>query len=213
MDATAWTNETSAWVSNSVGENRNPNLDLLQHYTPNWVARSSTRCLDTRRARFRVASLTKCRHNHSRLTLSHPRTGRPYSRRTRAHRCAEVRKFPRWQASLLEGSTTLVAQEIEGRLDGVEVNRKDGPVQIDEEGSGAAAASSKKRFIAPAITMVLAMNGAEGPERERIHDGDLGALRTSWMPITSICFRKSHRIFDRGLARDISVRCRKERRR
>ena len=48
------------------------------------------------------------------------------------------------------------AQELEGRLDGVEVNAKEGAVQIDEEG-GAAADSSKKRFIMPAITTVLAM--------------------------------------------------------
>ena len=48
-------------------------------------------------------------------------------------------------ASSLDDSRTAIAQEIEGRLDGVEVNGKDGAVQIDEEG-GAAAASSKKRF-------------------------------------------------------------------
>ena len=64
-------------------------------------------------------------------------------------------------ASSLDDSGTPIAQEIEGRLDGVEVNGKDGAVQIDEEG-GAAAASSKKRFIAPAITMVLAMNVSSG---------------------------------------------------
>ncbi len=82
-------------------------------------------------------------------------------------------------ASSLYDSRTPVAQEIEGRLDGVEINGKDGAVQIDEEG-GAAAASSKKRFLAPAITMVLAMNGAEGPEPARVHHIPTGAYRNRY---------------------------------
>jgi hypothetical protein len=71
------------------------------------------------------------------------------------------------------------AQEVEGRLDGVEVNAKDGAIQIDEEG-GAAASSSKKRFLAPAITMVLAMNGAEGREPVRVHHIPTGAYRNNY---------------------------------
>jgi hypothetical protein len=81
--------------------------------------------------------------------------------------------------SSLQDSGPFVAREIEGRLDGVEVNGKDGAVQIDEEG-GAAAASSKKRFIAPAITMVLAMNGAEGPEPARVHHIPTGAYHNRY---------------------------------
>src|SRR5207244_2563072 len=72
-----------------------------------------------------------------------------------------------------------IMKEIEGRLEGVEVNRKEGPVQIDEEG-GAAAASSKKRFLAPAIMMVLAINGGEGPEPVRVHHVPTGAYRNSY---------------------------------
>jgi hypothetical protein len=82
-------------------------------------------------------------------------------------------------ASSLDDSHTPVVQEIEGRLDGVEVNGKDGAVQIDEEG-GVAAASSKKRFIAPAVTMVLAMSGAEGPEPARIHHIPTGGYRNRY---------------------------------
>ena len=70
-------------------------------------------------------------------------------------------------------------QELEGRLDGVEVDAKDGAVQIDEEG-GAAADSSKKRFIMPAITTVLAMNGAEGREPVRVHHIPTGAYRNNY---------------------------------
>jgi hypothetical protein len=70
-------------------------------------------------------------------------------------------------------------QEIEGRLEGVEVNGQNGAVQIDEEG-GAAAASSKKRFIAPAISMVLAMNGAEGREPVRVHHIPTGAYHNNY---------------------------------
>jgi hypothetical protein len=88
--------------------------------------------------------------------------------------------FTRMQPpSSLDDSRAPVVQEIEGRLDGVEVNGKDGAVQIDEEG-GAAAASSKKRFLAPAIMMVLAMNGAEGPEPARIHHIPTGAYRNRY---------------------------------
>jgi hypothetical protein len=73
------------------------------------------------------------------------------------------------------------AQELEGRLDGVEVNTKEGAVQLDEEG-GAAGDSSKKRFIMPAITMVLAMNGSEGPEPVRVHHIPTGAYRNNYGP-------------------------------
>jgi hypothetical protein len=38
-------------------------------------------------------------------------------------------------------------QEVEGRLDGVEVNGQSGGIQLDEEGGAAAATSSKKRFF------------------------------------------------------------------
>lgn len=73
------------------------------------------------------------------------------------------------------------AQELEGRLDGVEVNTNDGAVQLDEEG-GTAGASSKKRFIMPAITMVLAMNGSEGPEPVRVHHVPTGAYNNNYGP-------------------------------
>jgi hypothetical protein len=71
------------------------------------------------------------------------------------------------------------AQELEGRLDGVEVNAKEGAVQIDEEG-GAAADNSKKRFIMPAITTMLAMNGAEGREPVRVHHIPTGAYHNNY---------------------------------
>jgi hypothetical protein len=70
-------------------------------------------------------------------------------------------------------------QEIEGRLDGVEVNGQSGAVQIDEEG-GTAAANSKKRFIAPAISMMLAMNGAEGREPVRVNHVPTGAYHNNY---------------------------------
>jgi hypothetical protein len=70
-------------------------------------------------------------------------------------------------------------QEIEGRLEGVEVNGNDGKVQIDEEG-GAAGASSKKRLITPAISMMLAMNGAEGREPVRVHHIPTGAYHNNY---------------------------------
>lgn len=73
------------------------------------------------------------------------------------------------------------AQDLEGRLDGVEVNTKDGAVQLDEEG-GAAGAPSKKRFIMPAITTVLAMNGSEGPEPVRVHHIPTGATNNNFGP-------------------------------
>ena len=81
--------------------------------------------------------------------------------------------------SLPEGFDTPVTQNVEGRLDGVEVNGKDGAVQIDEEG-GASAASSKKRFLMPAITTLLAMNGAEGREPVRVHHVPTGAYRNNY---------------------------------
>jgi hypothetical protein len=71
------------------------------------------------------------------------------------------------------------AQELEGRLDGVEVNAKEGAVQLDEEG-GAAVDSSKKRFIMPAITTLLAMNGSEGREPVRVHHVPTGAYRNNY---------------------------------
>jgi hypothetical protein len=73
------------------------------------------------------------------------------------------------------------AQELEGRLDGVEVSTKEGEVQLDEEG-GAAGAPSKKRFIMPAITTLLAMNGSEGPEPVRVHHIPTGATRNNFGP-------------------------------
>jgi hypothetical protein len=73
------------------------------------------------------------------------------------------------------------AQELEGRLDGVEVNTKEGAVQLDEEG-GAAGTDSKKRFIMPAITTLLAMNGSEGPEPVRVHHIPTGATRNNFGP-------------------------------
>jgi hypothetical protein len=82
-------------------------------------------------------------------------------------------------SSVSEISNTPIAQDIEGRLDGVEVNGKDGAVQIDEEG-GAAAASSKKRFLARVISMVLAMNGAEGREPVRVHHIPTGAYHNNY---------------------------------
>jgi hypothetical protein len=82
-------------------------------------------------------------------------------------------------ASLAHQVGAPAKQELEGRLDGVEVNAKDGAVQIDEEG-GAAADSSKKRFIMPAITTLLAMNGAEGREPVRVHHIPTGAYRNNY---------------------------------
>jgi hypothetical protein len=81
--------------------------------------------------------------------------------------------------SLSVDSNTTVVHEIEGRLEGVEINGKEGAVQIDEEG-GAAAASSKKRFLAPAIAMMLAMSGAEGREAVRVHHVPTGAFRNNY---------------------------------
>lgn len=80
--------------------------------------------------------------------------------------------FTRMQlpASLPNPSDAPVTQAVEGRLDGVEVNAKEGPVQIDEEG-GAAVPSSKKRFLMPAITTMLAMHGAGGHEHHHIATG------------------------------------------
>jgi hypothetical protein len=82
-------------------------------------------------------------------------------------------------SSLSGVSNQETSQEIEGRLDGVEVDSKEGAVQIDEEG-GTAGASSKKRFIAPAIKMVLAMNGAEGREPVRVHHVPTGAYKNNY---------------------------------
>jgi hypothetical protein len=82
-------------------------------------------------------------------------------------------------ASLARRVDAPAAQELEGRLDGVEVNARDGAVQIDEEG-GAAADNSKKRFIMPAITTMLAMNGAEGREPVRVHHIPTGAYRNNY---------------------------------
>jgi len=84
-------------------------------------------------------------------------------------------ELPKSVAGQLEAPA---AQEIEGRLDGVEVNAKDGAVQIDEEG-GAAATSSKKRFIMPAIAAMLAMNGAEGREPVRVNHIKTGAFHNN----------------------------------
>jgi hypothetical protein len=83
--------------------------------------------------------------------------------------------------SLARAVDAPAAQELEGRLDGVEVNTKDGAVQLDEEG-GAAGAPSKKRFIMPAITTILAMNGSEGPEPVRVHHIPTGATRNNFGP-------------------------------
>lgn len=82
-------------------------------------------------------------------------------------------------ASLAARVDAPAGQELEGRLDGVEVNGKDGAVQLDEEG-GAAAASSKKRLIMPAITTVLAMNGSEGREPVRVRRVPTGAYRNNY---------------------------------
>jgi hypothetical protein len=84
-------------------------------------------------------------------------------------------------ASLARRVDAPAAQELEGRLDGVEVNAKEEGVQIDEEG-GAAADNSKKRFIMPAITTMLAMNGSEGPEPVRTHHIPTGAYHNNYGP-------------------------------
>jgi hypothetical protein len=81
-------------------------------------------------------------------------------------------------AGLIAGVAPPAKQEVEGRLDGVEVNGKDGTVQLDEEG-GAAATSSKKRFIAPAISMVLAMHGADN-DPVRVHGVKTGAYQHNY---------------------------------
>ncbi len=89
--------------------------------------------------------------------------------------------FTRMQlpASLAGSSDVPAAREVEGRLNGVEVNAKEGAIEIDEEG-GAAAASSKKRFIMPAITTLLAMNGADDHEAVRVHHVKTGAYRNNY---------------------------------
>jgi len=81
--------------------------------------------------------------------------------------------------SLTDGSASASVQDVEGRLDGVEVNGHDGKVQLDEEG-GAAGAPSKKRFIMPAIATMLAMNGAEGREAVRVHHVKTGAYHNNY---------------------------------
>jgi hypothetical protein len=82
-------------------------------------------------------------------------------------------------ASLARRVDAPSAQELEGRLDGVEVNTKEGAVQIDEEG-GAAADNSKKRFIMPAIATLLAMNGTEGREAVRVNHVKTGAYHNNY---------------------------------
>jgi hypothetical protein len=52
-------------------------------------------------------------------------------------------------------------QEIEGRLESVESNSSQGKIQMDEEG-GTSGASSNKRFIMPAISLMMAMQSADG---------------------------------------------------
>jgi hypothetical protein len=79
----------------------------------------------------------------------------------------------------LAGSDVPATREVEGRLNGVEVNAREAPIEIDEEG-GAAAASSKKRFIMPAITTLLAMNGADDHEAVRVHHIKTGAYRNNY---------------------------------
>ncbi|HYM12637.1 MAG TPA: hypothetical protein VEU62_18005 [Bryobacterales bacterium] len=74
------------------------------------------------------------------------------------------------------GLNTRIEQRVEGRLESVEVNRKQN-VKMDEEG-GTQAASSRKRFLIPAVTMVLASTGMDS-ERVRVHGVPTGARQAN----------------------------------
>ena len=62
-------------------------------------------------------------------------------------------------------------QQIEGRLESVEVDSNTGNVRLDEEG-GATVENSKTRFIAPAVAALLAMRTTEGRDHEPDNDPD-----------------------------------------
>jgi hypothetical protein len=74
------------------------------------------------------------------------------------------------------GLNAQIEQRVEGRLESVEVNRKQN-VKMDEEG-GTQVASSKKRFLIPAVTMVLARTGMDN-DRVRVHGVPTGARQAN----------------------------------
>jgi len=70
-------------------------------------------------------------------------------------------------------------RRIEGRLESVEVESKgNDTVKVDEEG-GTKVAASKKRFLAPAITLVLASRGMDD-DPVRIHGVPTGARQANY---------------------------------
>jgi hypothetical protein len=62
-------------------------------------------------------------------------------------------------------------QQVEGRLESVGVDGQNGNVRMDEEG-GVTVADSKKRFIAPAVAVLLAARSTEGKDVEPDNDAD-----------------------------------------
>jgi len=64
-------------------------------------------------------------------------------------------------------------RQIEGRLDSVEVAGNDGNVQLDAEG-GTTVASSKKRFIAPALSLMIANRSLDN-DRDKLDKIQTGA--------------------------------------
>jgi hypothetical protein len=62
-------------------------------------------------------------------------------------------------------------QQIEGRLDSVEVDSSTGNVKLDEEG-GVRVQNSNTRFIAPAVAALLSMRTTEGRDHEPDGDAD-----------------------------------------
>src|SRR5581483_4843582 len=66
-------------------------------------------------------------------------------------------------ASAVSGTPGI--QQIEGRLDSVEVDSSSGNVKLDEEG-GATVQNSNTRFIAPAVAALLAMRTTDGRDHE-----------------------------------------------
>jgi hypothetical protein len=68
-------------------------------------------------------------------------------------------------------SPAMALMPIEGRLESVEVNGAAGDVRLDEEG-GVTVANSKTRFIAPAVSGLLALRTTEGRDAEPDGDAD-----------------------------------------
>ncbi len=67
--------------------------------------------------------------------------------------------------------TAPAVQEVEGRLESVEVDSRDmSNVQLDEEG-GVAITQSKRRFITPAVALMMASRAGDDGDRDRFAEG------------------------------------------